>query len=65
LQQLPKDYKVVLLKNEYGDVEGESSSSRARLRSDDGKWLTPVDSLLAKQSNITGVSEILNGCLCV
>ena len=23
LQQLPKDYKVVLLKNEYGDVEGE------------------------------------------
>ncbi|ORY21256.1 CobW/HypB/UreG, nucleotide-binding domain-domain-containing protein [Naematelia encephala] len=44
LQQLPKDYKVVLLKNEYGDVE--------------------VDSLLAQQSNITGVSEILNGCLC-
>lgn len=26
--------------------------------------LTPVDSLLAKQSNISGVSEILNGCLC-
>lgn len=23
-----------------------------------------VDSLLAQQSNITGVSEILNGCLC-
>ncbi|CAK9779746.1 putative cytoplasm protein [Cutaneotrichosporon oleaginosum] len=44
LGQLPKDYKVVLLKNEYGDVE--------------------VDSLLAQQSNITGVSEILNGCLC-
>ncbi|TYJ58111.1 hypothetical protein B9479_001207 [Cryptococcus floricola] len=44
LQQLPKDYKVVLLKNEYGDVE--------------------VDSILASQSNITGVSEILNGCLC-
>ncbi|WVR04865.1 hypothetical protein IAU60_001877 [Kwoniella sp. DSM 27419] len=44
IQQLPKDYKVVLLKNEYGDVE--------------------VDSLLASQSNITGVSEILNGCLC-
>ncbi|WWC68228.1 uncharacterized protein I206_102151 [Kwoniella pini CBS 10737] len=38
------DYKVVLLKNEYGDVE--------------------VDSLLASQSNISGVSEILNGCLC-
>ncbi|KAL1407011.1 hypothetical protein Q8F55_006424 [Vanrija albida] len=44
LGQLPKDYKVVLVKNEYGDVE--------------------VDSLLAQQSNITGVSEILNGCLC-
>ncbi|WVQ71895.1 hypothetical protein IAR50_001437 [Cryptococcus sp. DSM 104548] len=44
LQQLPKDYKVVLLKNEYGDVE--------------------VDSILASQSNIAGVSEILNGCLC-
>ena len=27
--------------------------------------LTIVDSLLAKQSNITGVSEILNGCLYV
>ena len=27
--------------------------------------LTVVDSLLAKQSNITGVSEILNGCLYV
>lgn len=22
IQQLPKEYKVVLLKNEYGDVEG-------------------------------------------
>ncbi|ADV24550.1 cytoplasmic protein [Cryptococcus gattii E566] len=44
IQQLPKEYKVVLLKNEYGDVG--------------------VDSVLASQSNITGVSEILNGCLC-
>ncbi|ORX35886.1 CobW/HypB/UreG, nucleotide-binding domain-domain-containing protein [Kockovaella imperatae] len=44
LKQLPKDFKVVLLKNEYGDVE--------------------VDSLLANQSQITGVSEILNGCMC-
>ena len=44
IKQLPPTYKVVLLKNEYGDVE--------------------VDSLLAKESNITGVSEILNGCLC-
>ncbi|KAH8089755.1 CobW/HypB/UreG, nucleotide-binding domain-containing protein [Filobasidium floriforme] len=44
LGELPKDYRVVLLKNEYGDVE--------------------VDSLIAKESSIAGVSEILNGCLC-
>ncbi|TFK50057.1 cobW-domain-containing protein [Heliocybe sulcata] len=44
LPQLPKDYKVVLLKNEFGDVE--------------------VDSQLAKQSSLTAVSEILNGCMC-
>jgi G3E family GTPase len=43
LGQLPEDYRVVLLKNEYGDVE--------------------VDSLLAQQSSIAGVSEILNGCM--
>ncbi|KAI0926285.1 hypothetical protein AcV5_008786 [Taiwanofungus camphoratus] len=44
LPQLPKDYRVVLLKNEFGDVE--------------------VDSQLAKQSSLTAVSEILNGCMC-
>ncbi|KAJ3997865.1 CobW/HypB/UreG, nucleotide-binding domain-containing protein [Lentinula boryana] len=44
LPKLPKDYKVVLLKNEYGDVE--------------------VDSKLAKESSLTAVSEILNGCMC-
>ncbi|KAJ6607369.1 cobW-domain-containing protein [Mycena sp. CBHHK59/15] len=44
LPQLPKDYKVVLLKNEFGDIE--------------------VDSKLAKQSSLTAVSEILNGCMC-
>ncbi|KZV62681.1 cobW-domain-containing protein [Peniophora sp. CONT] len=43
LPQLPKDYKAVLLKNEFGDVE--------------------VDSQLAKQSSLTAVSEILNGCM--
>jgi G3E family GTPase len=42
-KKLPKDYKVVLLKNEFGDVE--------------------VDSKLAQQSSVAGVSEILNGCL--
>ncbi|KAI0090237.1 cobW-domain-containing protein [Irpex rosettiformis] len=44
LPRLSKDYKVVLLKNEFGDVE--------------------VDSQLAKQSSLTAVSEILNGCMC-
>ncbi|KAF9256348.1 cobW-domain-containing protein [Marasmius fiardii PR-910] len=44
LPQLPKDYKVVLLKNEFGDLE--------------------VDSKLAKESSLTAVSEILNGCMC-
>ncbi|KAL0064797.1 hypothetical protein AAF712_008194 [Marasmius tenuissimus] len=43
LPQLPKDYKVVLLKNEFGDIE--------------------VDSKLAKESSLTAVSEILNGCI--
>jgi len=43
LPQLPKDYRVVLLKNEFGDIE--------------------VDSQLAKQSSLTAVSEILNGCI--
>lgn len=43
LSQLPSRERVVLLKNEYGDVE--------------------VDSLLAQQSSIAGVSEILNGCM--
>lgn len=27
IQQLPKEYKVVLLKNEYGDVEGEAMTN--------------------------------------
>ncbi|KAH7928276.1 cobW-domain-containing protein [Leucogyrophana mollusca] len=44
LPQLPKDYKVVLLKNEFGDIQ--------------------VDSQLAKQSSLTAVSEITNGCMC-
>jgi len=43
LKRLPNDLKVVLLKNEFGDVE--------------------VDSKLAQQSSLAGVSEILNGCL--
>ncbi|KAI9451582.1 cobW-domain-containing protein [Russula earlei] len=44
LPQLPTAYRVVLLKNEFGDIE--------------------VDSQLAKQSSLTAVSEILNGCMC-
>ncbi|KAJ4479964.1 CobW/HypB/UreG, nucleotide-binding domain-containing protein [Lentinula aciculospora] len=44
LPKLRKDQKLVLLKNEYGDVE--------------------VDSKLARNSSLTAVSEILNGCMC-
>lgn len=65
IQQLPQEYKVVLLKNEYGDVEGEPATAFSSKNT--SSQLTPsfaVDSVLASQSNITGVSEILNGCLC-
>ncbi|KAH8831370.1 cobW-domain-containing protein [Flagelloscypha sp. PMI_526] len=48
LPRLPKDYKAVLLKNEFGDVEGMSI----------------MDSKLAEQSSLAGVSEITNGCMC-
>ncbi|KAK9459053.1 CobW/HypB/UreG, nucleotide-binding domain-containing protein [Lipomyces oligophaga] len=46
LKRLPSNYKVAVLKNEYGDVK--------------------VDSALAAQSNsnLAGVTEMLNGCLC-
>lgn len=44
IQQLPKDYKLALLKNEYGDVA--------------------VDSQLASSQAISGVQELLNGCIC-
>ena len=60
------------MKNEYGDVEGTHLDPSHHLQmmalrwkyDDCASWLTrSVDSLLAQQSNITGVSEILNGCL--
>ncbi|OBZ72678.1 hypothetical protein A0H81_07498 [Grifola frondosa] len=67
LPQLPKDYRVVLLKNEFGDVEG----THEPLYQAQGDILTSivladdiVDSQLAKQSSLTAVSEILNGCMC-
>lgn len=31
LPKLPKDYKVVLLKNEFGDIEGGSSTTASRI----------------------------------
>ena len=31
LPRLPKDYKVVLLKNEFGDVEGKHTHSLAQI----------------------------------
>lgn len=44
IPQLPKFYKLALLKNEFGDVA--------------------VDSQLASSSAISGVQELLNGCIC-
>ncbi|KAJ5681785.1 uncharacterized protein N7477_001725 [Penicillium maclennaniae] len=44
IPQLPKTYKLALLKNEYGDVA--------------------VDSQLASEQSISGVRELLNGCIC-
>lgn len=44
IPQLPKTYKLALLKNEFGDVA--------------------VDSQLATSQAISGVQELLNGCIC-
>lgn len=44
IPQLPKEYRLALLKNKFGDVE--------------------VDTQLASQSAISGVRELLNGCIC-
>lgn len=44
IPQLPKNYKLALLKNEFGDVA--------------------VDSQLAGSAAISGVRELLNGCIC-
>ena len=44
IPQLPKSYKLALLKNEFGDVA--------------------VDSQLASSHAISGVQELLNGCIC-
>jgi G3E family GTPase len=44
IPQLPKNYRLALIKNEFGDVA--------------------VDSQLASSSAISGVKELLNGCIC-
>jgi len=44
IPQLPKTYKLALLKNEFGDLA--------------------IDSQLATSSSISGVRELLNGCIC-
>ena len=44
IPQLPKSYKLALLKNEFGDVA--------------------IDSQLAASASISGVKELLNGCIC-
>jgi G3E family GTPase len=55
IKQLPKGYKICLLKNEFGDLKGPILVE---------SLLITVDSELAKESNIDGVQEMLNGCLC-
>ncbi|KAJ3775766.1 CobW/HypB/UreG, nucleotide-binding domain-containing protein [Lentinula raphanica] len=64
LPKLPKEYKVVLLKNEYGDVEGNISLGDYEMSNPGSSDMSLVDSKLAKESNLTAVSEILNGCMC-
>ena len=44
IPQLPKRYKLALLKNEFGDLA--------------------IDSQLASSASISGVQELLNGCIC-
>lgn len=44
IPQLPKTYRLALLKNEFGDLA--------------------IDSQLASSSAISGVQELLNGCIC-
>lgn len=44
IPQLPKDYRLALIKNEFGDVA--------------------IDSQLASSQAISGVRELLNGCIC-
>ncbi|PGH14730.1 hypothetical protein AJ79_02896 [Helicocarpus griseus UAMH5409] len=44
IPQLPPDYRLALLKNEFGDLA--------------------VDSQLASANSISGVRELLNGCIC-
>ena len=65
LPQLPQDYKVVLLKNEFGDVQGETYIRSTELCGNSSRASFPcsVDSQLAKQGNLSAVSEILNGCM--
>ncbi|KAG9095751.1 hypothetical protein FRC06_009461 [Ceratobasidium sp. 370] len=62
LPKLPKDYKVVLLKNEFGDVEGKYS--RWTCHNEAEILVLLVDSQLAANSSLAAVSEILNGCMC-
>jgi G3E family GTPase len=65
LPLMPKDYKVVLLKNEFGDVEGNGITLICKLiyALTAAIQCSLVDSQLAKQSSLAAVSEILNGCM--
>ena len=68
LPRLPQNYKVVLLKNEFGDVEGGFRQVLLRRVMGLRRTMTSdlafsVDSQLARQSSLAAVSEILNGCM--
>ncbi|KAF5342265.1 hypothetical protein D9611_001441 [Ephemerocybe angulata] len=75
LPKLPKDYNVVLLKNEFGDVEvdsklAEAAAANTTTASTSTSTSTSPTTTSApvkakeKTSALTAVSEILNGCLC-
>ncbi|KAI9332140.1 cobW-domain-containing protein [Zopfochytrium polystomum] len=53
LQRLPRGYKAVVLKNEFGDVKIDSELVAAQSRSNEDGG-----------SALAGVAEMLNGCLC-
>ena len=63
LQRVPKDYKVCLLKNEFGDIAGKYFHLFRFPWQLILFFFGIVDSQLAKETNV-GVQEMVNGCMC-